>query len=150
MLRTATSAIAAALLAACAAGGGRGPSAEQAGALVPGLRADQADFVLADRREVKVIYSILNISRSAVRLDFPTSQHLEVVLRSPEGRQIFFWSEDRDFAAESTAVVVNPGERLEYQAAVPTRDMLAGRIYTAEAMIPGYASTLARATLQPR
>lgn len=150
MLRIGLAAITAALLGACATAGGGGDAPTQGGPLSPSLRAESADFPLGGRREVKVVYSLTNTSRRVLRLDFPTAQHLEMVMRSEDGRTLFLWSEDRTFSAESSSVLVNPGERLEFQAAVPTRDMVAGRIYTAEAVLPGYPETLACASLQPR
>jgi hypothetical protein len=46
--------------------------------------------------------------------------------------------------------LVNRGERLEFEAAVPTRDMVAGRVYLAEAMLLGHRDTLATVELRPR
>jgi len=114
------------------------------------LRTEAPEFPLADQRETKLFYSVRNVSRRQMQFDFPTSQHLEVTLRSPDGRQVFLWSEDRSFAPEATAVLVNPGERLEFEASVPTRDMVAGRVYLAEAMLPGHRDTLAATELRPR
>ena len=119
-------------------------------ALLAELRAETPEFPRADRRETKLFFSVRNVSRQQMQFDFPTSQHLEVTLRGPDGQQIFLWSEDRSFAPEGTAVLVNPGERLEFEAAVPTRDMVAGRVYLAEAMLPGHRDTLATVELRPR
>jgi hypothetical protein len=49
----------------------------------------------------------------------------------------------------ASSVVVNPGERLEYEADVPTREMAAGGIYTVEAFLPGYAETTSTILLSP-
>lgn len=116
----------------------------------PELRAEPEDFALSGRREIKVVFSLRNASRQLQRLDFPTEQHWEATLRGKDGRSLFLWSEDRSFAAVESVVVVNPGERLEFEAAVPTRDMVAGRVYTVEAMLPGRPETAASLTLQPR
>ena len=113
------------------------------------LRADPAEFPLSGLREVKVVYALVNASKQTQRLDFPTAQRLEVTMRGPEGRQLFQWSEDRQFAAVASSVVVNPGERLEYEAGIPTRDMLAGRTYAVVAVLPGYADTAASIRLRP-
>lgn len=113
------------------------------------LRADPADFPLSGRREVKVVYALVNSSKQTQRLDFPTSQRFEVIMRGPEGRRLFQWSEDRAFAAVASSVVVNPGERLEYEACIPTRDMLVGRTYEVEAILPGYPDTAASIRLHP-
>lgn len=141
------------LLVSCATrenGAPESSGASPAGGLSSALRAEQEEFKLADHREVKVVYSLSNTSRRLLRLDFPTAQHLEVTMRGPSGQRLFLWSEDRSFAAAASLVVVNPGERLEYEAGIPTRDMLAGRDYTVEAVLPGYAETAASIVLRPR
>ena len=46
-------------------------------------------------------------------------------------------------------MVVNPGERLEYEADVPTREMVVGGIYTVEAFLPGYPATVSTIRLAP-
>lgn len=114
------------------------------------LRAEPAEFPLSGHREVKAVYALVNSSKQTQRLDFPTAQRLEVTMRGPDGRSIFQWSEDRNFAAVASSVVVNPGERLEYEAGIPTRDMLAGHIYEVEAVLPGYPDTAASIQLRPR
>lgn len=114
------------------------------------LTLDPSDFVLADRREIRATYSVVNKSRAAVRLDFPTEQRVEFALMAPDGRRIFLWSEDRLFAATPSTLVVNPGERLEYAAALPTRDMAAGRKYTAKASLQGRSDAATEAVLMPR
>lgn len=113
------------------------------------LRADPVEFPLSGHREVKVVYALVNASRQTQRLDFPTAQRLEVTMRGPDGRQLFQWSEDRQFPAVASSVVVNPGERLEYEAGIPTRDMLAGRTYAVVAVLPGYTDTAASIRLRP-
>ncbi len=95
-------------------------------------------------------YSVTNRGRRAERLQFPTDQRIELVLRGPDGKTLFLWSEDRIFAATPSDVLLNPGERLEYPVAVPTRDMVAGRTYTAEATLAGIAGTGASAVLRPQ
>jgi hypothetical protein len=142
-----------ALLACCApreAGTPESTTASPGGVLTSTLKAEPAEFKLADHREIKVVYSLLNTSRRLLRLDFPTGQHLEVTMRGPGGQRLFLWSEDRSFAAAASSVVVNPGERLEYEAGIPTRDMAAGSDYTVEAVLPGYAETAASVILRPR
>lgn len=119
-------------------------------ALVPELRAEPAEFALVEHREIKTVFSLRNESKRLLRLDFPSTQHLEVTLRGPDGRLLFLWSEDRSFTPEASVVVVNPRERLEFEAALPTRDMVAGRIYRAEAVLTGFPETAAVVTMEPR
>lgn len=141
--------LAATALAGCA-GAERGDLPRDRSVWLVGLRGDPAEFTLSGRREVRVVYSLVNSSRQMQRLDFPTSQRLEATMRGPDGTSLFQWSEDRQFAPVATAVVVNPGERLEHEAAVPTRDMVSGRVYSVEVVLPGYPETAATVELRPR
>jgi|694.fasta_scaffold39361_8 hypothetical protein len=120
------------------------------GPIEAGLRMQSADFALAGQREIKAVYSVRNVGKQPLRLDFPTAQHLELILRSPEQRPLFLWSEDRLFASVPSVVVINPGERLEYEASVPTRDMVAGASYEVEAMLVGYPKSRSFSELRPR
>lgn len=124
----------------------------RAGALLLEARmeARSPDFPLVGNREVEVVYSVTNRGRAAERLQFPTDQRIELSLRSPAGATLFLWSEDRLFADTPSVVLINPGERLEYRVRVPTRDMVAGREYTAEAALVGHTGTVASLALRPR
>lgn len=114
------------------------------------VRVEPAEFAVAERREVRVIFTIQNTTKKAERLEFPTSQRIELTVRAPDGKQIFQWSEDRLFEAKPAIVVINPRERIEYDAAVPTRDMTAGASYTAEAVLVGRPEIAAGVQIKPR
>jgi len=143
----------AAAVTACAPGQRGGTADGGAGlakALQTNLRAEPGEFRLSQHRDVRIVFSLVNTSRQVLRLDFPTEQHLEVAVKGSGGQRLFLWSEDRSFAALASSVVVNPGERLEYEAGVPTRDMAAGGVYTVEAVLPGYPQTESSITLRPQ
>lgn len=114
------------------------------------LRAEGENFKLSGQREVGVVFTVTNNSRHIQKLEFPTDQRLELTLRGPDGRTLFLWSEDRLFQPGPSVLTVNPGERLEYPASIPTRDMSAGRDHTVEAVLPGHPSTLATLVLRPQ
>lgn len=124
--------------------GGRGPDLKAA------ARVDPSDFALADRREVRVIFTVQNTTKRAERMEFPNAQRMELTVRGPDGKQIFLWSEDRLFEAKPSTVVINPRERIEYEAAVPTRDMTAGAVYVAEAVLVGRPEVTAAVEIKPR
>jgi len=117
--------------------------------LSPSMRAESQEFALAERREVRVFFTVQNTTRKAERLDFATAQRLELSVRAPDGKRIFLWSEDRIFEPAPAIVVVNPRERIEYEAVVPTRDMTAGGIYSVEAGLVGYPEVAASLQLKP-
>ena len=93
---------------------------------------------LSDARQMKVVLHVSNQSKRLVQLEFPTTQRIEVLVRSSNGKLVEQWSEDRSFANEPGMVSVNPGEHLEYSATLSTRDMVAGEAYTVEALFPQY------------
>ena len=119
-------------------------------ALQATVRLDPAEVVLADRRDVRVIFSVENTTRRSQRLDFPTAQRIELALIAPDGRRIFLWSEDRLFDPKPGTVVINPRERIEYEATVPTRDMTAGSTYSVEVGLLGYPEVSTAVNITPR
>ena len=124
--------------------GRRGP------ALQASLRSDPAEFRLADRREIRIFLTVKNTAKKAERLEFSTAQRFDLSVIAPDGKRIFQWSEDRIFQPEAASVVVNPRERIEYEAAVPTRDMKAGETYRVEAGLTGFPEVNATMPLRPR
>lgn len=119
-------------------------------ALQPEVRPDPVEFPLAERREVRVVFSVKNTRQRAERLEFSTAQRFDLTVVAPDGKKIYQWSEDRTFEPVVASVVVNPRERIEYEAAVPTRDMVAGGIYRVEAGLTGLPETAASAQIRPR
>jgi hypothetical protein len=96
----------------------------------PTVRVEPREFSLSDRREVDVTYAIKNNTGKIMRIDYPTTQRIEIITSDPNGQVIDRWSDDRAFTAEEGIVFVNPGERIEYSEKLPTRDLKAGEIYT--------------------
>jgi hypothetical protein len=90
-------------------------------------------FSLTDRREVAVTYSVVNNSNKIIRLEYPTTQRLEIVAKGPDGNPVERWSDDRAFEPEEGIVIINPKERIEYQERIPTREMKPGSTYNIEA-----------------
>lgn len=119
-------------------------------ALKAELRIEPQEFFIAERRESRVIFSVQNTTKKADRLEFPTEQRMEVSVRAPDGKRIFLWSEDRLFRPRPSIVVINPRERIEYEAFVPTRDMTAGNDYVVEAVLSGHSEVAASAVIKPR
>lgn len=119
-------------------------------ALKASVKVDPPDFALADRREVRVIFTVKNTTKKAERLEFPTAQRIELSLRSPDGKRIFLWSEDRLFEPMPAIVVINPGERIEYEAVVPTRDMIAGAVHAADVGLVGRPDVATSVSITPR
>ncbi len=107
------------------------------------------DFSLADRREVEVVYSIRNDGRKIMRLDYPTTQRIEILTTDSAGKVLDRWSDDRPVEPKEGIVFVNPGERIVYSDAIPTREMKAGETYEVVADVVGYPEFNATAPVEP-
>jgi hypothetical protein len=102
------------------------------------LTIDPPSFSLSDRREVEGIYTLRNDTGKLIRLDYATSQRIDIVTRDENGNIIDRWSDDRAFQPQEGIVIINPKERIEYREKIPTRDMKPGQPYTILAEIVGY------------
>ena len=96
------------------------------------LKIDPAKFSLQDRREVNVTYTIRNNTKKISRLEYPTTQRIDILTYDSKGLVIDRWSDDRAFQPEDGIVVINPKERIEYQEKIPTREMKPGESYRVE------------------
>jgi hypothetical protein len=96
------------------------------------LEVEPAKFSLQDRREVNVTYTIRNNTKQISRLEYPTTQRIDILTHDSKGIVIDRWSDDRAFQPEEGIVVINPKERIEYQEKIPTREMKAGESYRVE------------------
>ncbi len=108
------------------------------------LEVDPPSFSLDDRREVGVNFTVYNKTGKLIKLDFPNSQRIEILVRDPDGKVIDKWSDDRAFEDETGIVMINPDERIEYRERIATRDMQPGVTYTIEASLannPEYTRT---------
>ena len=78
------------------------------------------------------------------------SAWIEILIRdNARNKLVTQWSEDQAFSNEPAYVTINPGERVEYHAAVSTRDLVAGRAYTVEAFFPNFDKLTIQQTIVP-
>jgi hypothetical protein len=105
---------------------------------------------LKDQRELEVTYAVRNNSKEMTRLEFPTSQHIEILTRKASGSVVDRWSDDRGFQKEEGIVVINPRERIEYQEKISTREMRTGESYTVEAALKTQPDHAVSQAVNPR
>ncbi len=113
------------------------------------LAIEPATFSLDDRREITVTFTVFNRTQRLVKMDFPTSQRIEILVRDGSGKVIEKWSDDRAFTDQSGVVMINPGERLQYEEKIATRDMQPGQTYTIEASMANNPEYTRTATVTP-
>ncbi len=106
---------------------------------------EPAEFELKERREITVTLTLKNESNHQIRMNFPTSQRIELITKDKMGKVIERWSDDRTFEPLEGIVVVNKNESIEYSERIPTREMKSGETYTIEASLfnnPQYAAKI--------
>ncbi len=113
-------------------------------------RIEPSPLKLSDTRRAEILLTLKNRSSRFVRLEFPTTQRIEVLVRDAAGKQIVQWSEDQAFEAVPCSVGINPGEHLEYRAVIGTRDFIANRVHTVVASIAGYPKLTLEVPVTPR
>jgi len=113
------------------------------------LKVEPQDFSLAERRELDSTYTVRNNTKKIIRLDFNTTQRIDILTSDSSGKVIEKWSEDRAFQLQEGIVIVNPKERIEYSEKVATRDMKPLDPYTIKAEIIGYPDYTATTTVTP-
>jgi len=114
------------------------------------LKIDPSDFSLQDRREITANFRVKNTTSRLLRLSFPTTQRFEIITRDSAGKVIDRWSDDHAFDQTEGMVTINPGERIQYSAQIPTRDMQGGKSYTIEASVAGHPKLSCSAQVVPR
>lgn len=76
---------------------------------------------------IRLRFTVTNDGDRGSFLYFPTAQRCEAVVRDAQGKIVYTWSEDFEFAPEAGYSFLNPGERLNYQLTIPFQ-ALRGRI----------------------
>lgn len=109
-----------------------GPST---GKTMSSLKVDSKTFKLADHPELDVTFRIENTRNQLIKLDFPTSQRIEILVKDASGTVLDKWSADQTFPAQEGVLMINPNERVEYAETVSTQGMKVGESYWIEASL---------------
>ena len=84
--------------------------------------------------QIVIKFTLKNESDKGSTLYFPTAQRCEAVIRDADGKTVYTWSEDYDFAQEAGYSYLNAGEHLNYQLTIPYQ-ALRGRIPAGQSTI---------------
>ncbi len=94
---------------------------------------EPAQFELKHRREITVTLIFTNESDRQIRLTFPTTQRIDLLLKDKTGAIIEKWSDYHSFDPLEEVVAVNPHETIAYSQRFPTRNMKRLETYTLDA-----------------
>jgi hypothetical protein len=106
--------------------------------LVLTLQVSPQPVRLSEVRQMEVKVIVTNLGIRMIPLDFPTDQRIEVQLLNAADVVLTKWSENHAVKETPGSILVNPGEHIEYKEMIATRDLTAGRVFTAEVFFPKY------------
>lgn len=112
--------------------------------LLVDLEVSPQPIKLSEIRQLGVKVTISNQGKRTITLDFPTEQRIEIYLMTSEQEVLTKWSENRVFDEKPGTVLVNPGEHVEYNETISTRDLTPNKVYIAEVFLPKYSEVRAR------
>jgi len=93
---------------------------------------------LSEIRQLTVKVTLANLSKRPVALDFPSSQRIEIYLMNSEGDVLTKWSENHAITEKPATILINPGERIEYNETISTRELTPNKVFIAEVFFPQY------------
>ena len=106
--------------------------------LVLAVELPQEPAKLSEVRQLPVHITLTNRGDRAAELNFPSEQRIEILLHDAAGRDVTRWSDNRAFAEAVGTLLINPGERVDYFETIATRELVAGKVFTVEAVVPAY------------
>jgi hypothetical protein len=86
------------------------------------IEIEPSQFSLGERRELDATYTVRNNTNRIIRLDFNTTQRVDILTFDPSGKVVEKWSEDRLFMLQEGVIIINPKERIEYTEQLATRE----------------------------
>src|SRR5262252_1753381 len=93
---------------------------------------------LSEVRQLNVKVTLANLSKRPVTLDFPTTQRIEIYLTNSAGEVLTRWSENHAITEKAATVLINPGERIEYNEAISTRELTPNKVFIAQIFFPQF------------
>ena len=93
---------------------------------------------LSEVRQLSVKVTVANLSKRPVTLDFPTSQRIEIYLMNSARDILTKWSENHAIIEKPSTILINPGERIEYNETISTRELTPNKVFIAEVFFPQY------------
>ncbi|CAN5812955.1 hypothetical protein BH09VER1_BH09VER1_33300 [soil metagenome] len=113
------------------------------------LKIEPAHFELSKHKELDTIYTVQNNTGKLMRLNFATTQRIDLVTTDASGKVIDKWSDDRATTPQDGIIIINPKERIQYDEKIPTREMKPEQSYTVQSQIVGYPDYTVSKTVVP-
>lgn len=98
-----------------------------------GLGLDK--FLYGPDDTLRAKYRVMNTGVEQVDVPFPTGQHVEFVVMTPDGREVWRWSKYWAFTQAESSLPLEPGRLYAFEAEVPLGS-LKGGAFVLEAYLP--------------
>jgi hypothetical protein len=102
------------------------------------LQVSPQTVKLSEVRQLEVKVRLTNQSKKAIELNFPSDQRIEIYLMNSAGIVLTKWSDNHAINAKPGIVLINPGEHIEYNETISTRELTPDKVFIAEVFFPKY------------
>lgn len=93
---------------------------------------------LSEVRQLVVKLAVSNEGKRTVELDFPNDQRIEIYLMNSAEVVLTRWSDNHAVAPKPGTVLINPGEHVEYNETIATRDLTPNKVFIIQVFFPKY------------
>jgi Intracellular proteinase inhibitor len=108
------------------------------------LQVSPQPVKLSEVRQLEIRAVLASKAKTAITLDFPTDQRVEIYLMTTEGTLLTKWSDNHAINEKPGTVTINPEEHIEYNERIATRDLTPNKVFVAEVFFPKYPELRAR------
>ncbi len=102
------------------------------------LQVSPQTVKLSEVRQLEVKVRLTNQSKKAIELNFPSDQRIEIYLMNSAGIVLTKWSDNHAINAKPGIVLINPGEHIEYNETISTRELTPNKVFIAEVFFLKY------------
>jgi len=113
------------------------------------LQLEPPHFSLSKQKDIDATYTVRNNTRKLIRLDFSTTQRIDLITTDASGKVVDRWSDDRAAQPQEGIIIINPKERIQYDEKIPTREMKPAESYTIQSEVTGYPDYTVSKTVVP-
>ena len=93
---------------------------------------------LSEVRQLEVKVTVTNEGKRTAELDFPNDQRIEIYLMNSAEIVLTRWSDNHAITPKPGALLINPGEHVEYNETIATRDLTPNKVFIVQVFFPKY------------
>jgi hypothetical protein len=106
--------------------------------LVVSVEVSPQTVKLSEVRQLDIKATLTNTGKKSIELNFPNDQRIEIYLLNGGDVVLTKWSDNHAITEKPGSVLMNPGEHIEYNEKIATRDLARDKVFVAEVFFPAY------------